>query len=126
MKVNITIPDELYEVYIKKFGVPNAFARMRAAIEAFQGVDKNDRVILIASDDRRAIEAVFQTTIDNSAKLVKLIQNLNVVKLGNVEMSFTADELARIEMQAAFHGRTPDVFTREMVEELKLRMMEKV
>lgn len=126
MKINLSIPDELFETYVKKFGLPAAYNRMRQAIEIFKDVEVSDRAIVVAADNRRAIEAIFQTTIDDAPKLVKLIQNMNTIKLGNVEMGFTAEEYARLQMQATFHGRTLETFVREMVMELKDMMLEKV
>lgn len=126
MKVNITMPDSLFEEYVVKFGLPGAYSKMREAIEAFRTVKKDDRIVMLAGDERRAIEAVFQTTIDDSKKLVKLVQNMNSVKLGDVDMAFSQDQLERLSAQAGFHGRTLETYIRETVEELKAAMLERV
>ncbi len=126
MKVPLTMPDQLFEAYVVKFGLPMAYHKMREAIEAYQHVDKSDRVVLLAGDQRRAIEAVFQTTIDDANKLVKLTQNMNSVRIGDVDMAFSSDQLERLKAQAEFHGRTLEVFIRETVEELKQTMLERV
>ncbi len=126
MKVNITMPDSLFEDYVIRFGLPAAYGRMREAIEAYKDVKKDDRTVLLAGDARRALEAVFQTTIDSAEKLVKLTQNMNTVKLGNIEMEFSQDQLERLKAQAGFHGRTLEVYIRETVEELKAAMLERV
>lgn len=126
MKVNITMPDALFEEYVVKFGLPAAYHRMREAIELFKDVKKDDRVVLLDGDNRRAIEAVFQTTVDNAPKLVKLVQNMNTVKLGNVDMQFSQDQMERLAAQASFHGRTTEQYIRETVLELKEAMLERV
>jgi hypothetical protein len=126
MKFNISMPDELFEHYVVKYGLPNAYTRMRQAIEICKDIEASDRVVLIAGDNRRAIEAVFQTTADSAEKLVKLIQNMNTVQLGNVEMSFSEDQLQRLKAQAGFHGRTIETYIRETVDELKAAMLERV
>lgn len=126
MMINFKVPDELFEVYVNKWGIPGCYAQMKRAVESFKDVDKNDRVILVASDNRRAIEKVFQTTVDDADKLVKLIQNMNYVKLGGVDMQFTADQLERLNAQAGFHGRTLEQYIRETVTELAATMLERV
>jgi len=126
MKVNITMPDSLFEEYVVKFGLPAAYARMRDAIEAYKGVNKDDRTVLLSGDNRRALEKVFQTTIDSPEKLIKLTQNMNTVKLGNIDMEFSSDQLERLAAQAGFHGRTLETYMRETVEELKQTMLERV
>lgn len=125
MKISLSIPDELYETYIKKFGIQGAHNRMKQAIDAYKEVELSDRAIIVASDNRRAIEAVFQTTIDDAPKLVKLIQNMSRVSLGNIDMEFSSDQLARMEAQAGFHGRTLEQYIRETVKELKETMLER-
>tara|TARA_R110000868_G_scaffold255919_2_gene512581 strand:+ start:916 stop:1296 length:381 start_codon:yes stop_codon:yes gene_type:complete len=126
MKVNITMPDALFETYVVKFGLPLAYGRMREAIEAYKDVNKDDRVVLLSGDNRRALEKIFQTTIDDSTKLVRLTQNMNTVKLGNIDMEFSSDQLERLAAQAGFHGRSLEVYMRETVEELKSAMLERV
>lgn len=125
MMVNLKMPDPLFEEYVKKWGVPGLYRKMAQAIEFFKDVDKNDRPVLLAGDDRRAIEKIFQTTIDDSSKLVKLVQNMSRVSLGGVDMEFTSDQLERMKAQAGFHGRTLETYMRETVEELKAAMLER-
>jgi len=126
MKFNISIPDELFESYVKRYGLPAAYSRMRQALELCKDIESNDRVFLVGGDNRRALEAVFQTTLDSASKLVKLTQNMNTVKLGNVDMQFSEDQLQRLKMQASFHGRTTEQFIKETVTELAAAMLERV
>ncbi len=126
MKFNISIPDELFETYVKNYGLPAAYGRMRQALELCKDIQASDRVILVSGDNRRAIEAIFQTTVDSAEKLVKLTQNLNSVHLGNVSMDFSEDQLQRLKAQAGFHGRTTEQYIRETVTELKEAMLERV
>jgi hypothetical protein len=126
MIINLKIPDALFEAYIAKFTPPNHYAQMKDAIEAFSSVEKGDRVLMLHGDARRAIEAVFQTTLDTPEKLLRLLKNMNTVKIQNIEVNFDEVELNRIKTQAAFHGRTTEQFIVEMVQEIKDRMLEKV
>lgn len=122
----LKIDDDLFEHFVRKFGIPKCYTMMKKAIAAMKDVDDHDRYLMIAGDDRRAIEEVFQTTIDTPEKLARLIGNLNKVKIGGIEHGFSADELARLDMQATFHGRTREVFLREMIKEIADRMLEQV
>lgn len=85
-----------------------------------------DRSILVLPDDRRAIEAVFQTTVADGADLARRVAALASVQIGGVSVEFSTEELARIDMQAQFHGRTREVFVREMITEIKWSMLEKI
>lgn len=126
MKVQVSIPDSLFEKYVKQYGLPAAYARMRQAMEMCQDIQVNDRVVLVAGDHRRALEAIFQTTLDDATKLVKLVQSLSRITLGGVEMQFSPDQLDRLAMQATFHGRSTEQYIRETVAELSAAMLERV
>lgn len=124
MQFNMKIDDSLFEHYVKAVGIPGCYARMRKILEDMKDVNPNDRYLIIAGDVRRDIEAVFQTTLDTPLKLAKLIRNMSTVQIGDVKHTFTEDELARLAMQAKFHGRTTEEFMREMIKEIADRMLE--
>jgi hypothetical protein len=126
MKFNISIPDELFEVYVKNYGLPAAYGRMRTALELCKDIQASDRVVILSGDNRRAIEAVFQTTIDSATKLVKLVQNMSTVSIGNVNVEFSEDQLQRLKAQAGFYGRTLEQYIIEQAQEIKAAMLEKV
>ncbi len=124
MQLSFRLSDDVYEAYVKRFGVKGAYDRMRTILTEMQNVDPADRYILVAGDDRRAIEAVFETTMDDSKKLVGYLNRLNKVKIDNTSMDFNVAELERIDMQASFHGRTREAFINEMIQEIKANFLE--
>ena len=126
MIFKLQIEDSLFEHYVKKYGLPKAYQVMKRHLSTLKEVNDNEPFYVIAGDDRRAIEAIFQTTIDSPAKLVKMIKRLNAVKVGDVSVEFLTDELERIDQQAYFHGKSRDQFIKDMVDELKGFMLERV
>lgn len=86
----------------------------------------NERIILIKGRDRQELEQLFQTTIDGPSQLISRVRRLCAVQINGVEHTFTADELARFQMQAKFHGRTTEQFMTEMMGEVIGRMLEQV
>lgn len=126
MKVNITIPDELYETFVKKYGVPKCFSRMRQILNEMKDVPDGERYIILSGDDRRAIEAIFDKPVQDSKELAKLVKRLNAVNVHGQVMDFTVDELERIDTQAQFHGKTREDFIQWMIRDLKDMMLDKV
>lgn len=126
MIINLKIEDSLYDKYLTTFGAPKHYAQMKRAIEEFSGIKYGERTVILHGDERRELEAIFQTTIDDPAKLIRLTKNLHSVRIDGIAVDFTPDELARIEMQASFHGRSTETFIKEMISEIKDRMLEKV
>lgn len=126
MQLRFNIGDSLYEQFVLKFGVQGTYQRMRKILEEMVSVDPNDRYIIITGDPRRAIEKVFETTLDTPEKLVKLIQRLNEVSVEGVAMTFTTEELARIDQQAVFQGKTREAFLLNMLSDVKNYMLDQV
>jgi hypothetical protein len=126
MELKFKVPDETFETYVKNFGVPGCYAVMRRAVETFKNIPSHDRYIFLAGDDRRAVEAVFQTTVESGADLAKKVQTLSRFAIGGVEIEFTAGELQRMDMQAQFHGLTREKYIHNMATEIKDRMLEAV
>lgn len=125
MDIKIRLEDRLYDQYLTKHGSPKHYRMMKQAIEAFSQVTDGDRVLILHGDERRAIEAIFETTLDTPEKLLRLIKNMNTVKIEGVEVNFDEAELTRLATQASFHGRTTEQFIKEMVIEIKDRMLER-
>ncbi len=126
MKINLSLSDDLFETYVKRFGLPNCYAQMRRAIEVFKNVESSDRYIFLSGDARRAVEAIFETTVNSGEDLAKRVSTLNRFRIGGVDIAFNEAELQRIDAQAGFHGQTRDQFVQNMAEELKNMMLDKV
>ena len=124
MQISLKMEDSLYNDYLTQYGSPMHYKKMKDAIEAFKPV--KDRYLILHGEGRRAIEQIFQTTIDDPQRLERLIKNLCSVQIGPVEVQFTADQLARMDMQARFFGKSTEEFVKETIEELIRRFMEEV
>lgn len=126
MVFNFKITDTLFEHYVKKYGIPKCYQAMKRAVDCFKDVDESDRFIFVAGDDRRAIEAVLQRTVDDAASLRKHIERLNKVEIGGAQVEFSVDELERIDQQAKFHGKTRKELVEWMATDMKKQMLEQV
>ena len=124
MKLSITIPDDVYELYVKKYGVKQAYHYMRKAVELFKDMDETDRYLFLVGDDRRAVEAIFQTTLDSGKKLAKLCQRLQNVEISGTHVDFNTEELERLQMQATFHGKDLKTFIHDLAVEIKTQILE--
>lgn len=126
MKINITIPDSTFDIYAEKYPGPKVYDKFKEAIELCKDIEVNDRVLILNGDTRRALEAIFQTTMDTTEKLLRQTKMLNEVSIQDVAMEFSPEELTRIDAQAGFHGRTRKQFIIEMATEIKNAMLEMV
>lgn len=125
MIINLTIPDNLYQHYFEKYGAPILYKKMKEAIENFKDLDKSDRFFLVNGEYRKKLEAIFDTTITDQADLVKKCEKLNNVRIGNIGITFTTDELARFKAQASYHNKDMEQFMLEVANQIKEYMLDK-
>jgi len=126
LKLNIQIEDTLHDLYEREMGFPKAYTHIKRAIEEFSRIAFNDRVLILHGDQRRELEAVFQTTLDTPEKLIKLVKNMNSVKIQGVEVNFDEADLARMKVQASFHSRTQEEFIKMTVDEAMRYLMDRM
>lgn len=126
MILNLTIPDNLYQHYYDRFGKTSLYRKMKEAIEFMKDVEPNDRYFLVTGEDRRRIETVMDHTIESASVLAKDVEKLNRFRIGDIGITFNAEELARIDVQAQFHSKDRETYMKEMAEYIKNRMLENV
>jgi len=110
MKVTITLPDTVYEAIEARVGVENVGKELAKTIERFGHVPAGERALVIWGADRLKLEGVFQTTIDDAAKLYNMLRNTASLKIGIIERPFSPSEIIRLQDQARFHGWSEQKF----------------
>jgi hypothetical protein len=100
MRVELTIKDDRQAVN----------KEIKRILETFVGVGHEDRYFVVEGDDRRALEAVFQTTIQDAKELVKKVQNMSIFGIGDATRPLTDGESIQLAEQAVFWGQTPAEF----------------
>jgi hypothetical protein len=110
MKLTIQIPDDLYDAIKKqaKGTYPkDVEAEVLHRLTLLKDVPHTDRFILLFGAERKALEAVFQTTVDDASDLVRKVHHMGLFRFGEVEFPLTPEELAFLGEQARFFGLDP-------------------
>jgi hypothetical protein len=125
MKITLTVPDELYEGYLRQAkNLPvKADMLMVKALQQLAGVIPDDRAILLQGDERRAIEEVFQTTVDSAADLVRKVRLASAVKIGEVSRPLTPGEASMLASQAGFHGQSVEAYVKTSVDKVMEQLL---
>lgn len=122
MRVTIDIPDDLYaelkqrckEVKPDKAAVN---ARIRTVLQTFNAVGKdNQRYFIVEGDERRRLEAVFQTTVETADELATRVESLSRVGIGDAVRPLSPGESIQLGEQARFWGQTPGEFIEHTVQ----------
>lgn len=122
MKVELNIPDDLYERLVarSKAGKHEQLKinnHIRKVLADFVDVGKDGhRYFIVEGDQRRQLEKVFQTTIETPDQLIRKVQNLSRVGIGDVNRPLTDGESIQLEEQAAFWGQSGAEYMKTTVE----------
>ena len=117
MKIVLDLPEATVAKYESQAPDGSAGSEMCRRLTSFANVPVDDRALVISGDNRRKLEAAFQTTLDDFDKLYQLVTNMNSLKIGPVERAFSVDELARLREQAHFHGWSEEDYMKLTVNE---------
>lgn len=109
MIVTITIPDDLYQAYAG-MNPSNPRQAIQKQLERFKDVPSNERVVLLSGEVRKAIEGLFGHPIEQGEELVKWLQELTALKLGEVEVPLKEGQRKRLTTEAGFYHREPNEY----------------
>jgi hypothetical protein len=119
MELKIQIPDDLYSRLKAANNGQHERVQKKIAglVEEFHNVGSDGyRYFVVDGANRRAIEKVFQTTIETADQLVRKVQNLSRVGIGDVHRPLTDGESIQLESQASFWGVPPSEFIQQTVD----------
>ena len=90
---------------------------IRGRLERVKDYDlRKDRWFVVGGDQRRRLEAVFQTTCADSKELADRVETLNRFGLGDVTRPLSTGEALTIKEMAGFHGLDGPGFLKQTVD----------
>jgi len=122
MRITIDLSDEMHEDLKRhcKEPKPDKAAvnrEIRGRLERVKDVDLvKDRWFIVGGDQRRRLEAVFQTTCADAKELADRVEVLNRVGLGDCTRPLSSGEALTINEMAGFHGLAGVDFLKQTVD----------
>lgn len=106
MKITFSLPDDLYEAYeMKADGPGKVNLLIKETLERFVDAPPlSSRPITLDADQRRRLEAVADTTLEDGDEVCELAERLSGIGLGEIQYQFTIDQLMRLEDRAESQG----------------------
>ena len=130
MKLNIQIPDEVYECYERMAERTNGGVSppevLAAQLDRFKGVFATDRCVVIESKDRQRLEAMLNTQLVTSEDVVKKVQLLSDVQVGEVRIDFSPAQLRQIKNFATRHRRSTQDIIKTLAGDIKFELLNRV
>lgn len=101
MFVNVQIPDEVYARYAERKPERPQVA-LADTLREFVGLVPGERRLVLSEAALRALVGLYQDTIEDEAKLLKLIKRDREVNLAGLEIPLTEAQRRRLKAQSAF------------------------
>lgn len=124
MKIELHIPDELYDVYDGYAGARDIDDVLLEQLERFQGAHPQDRSLLISPRIREQLEKLLPMHpgphLYDDVDLLERVKVLASISIGNVRLDFTPAQYEALKNYSDRQGRTLE----ELVQSTVLRMQE--
>lgn len=121
MKVNLSLPDDLYEQYASRAaGKASVEELLTAQLDRFKEVSPMDRVVVVLPKERAALEAKLGGgNIRDGADLLTKVAALADIEIGGVKVEFSPGELRNIKTFASKNRLAVEVAIAQTVHSMK-------
>lgn len=135
MIVRLQIPDDVFETYEKMATATHeasgrtvqATDLMVAQLDRFRGIPATDRVVVIDSRTRAALEAILHGgSLRDSADLLAKVQRLGAIKIGEVRLDFSPGQLEELKHIANRNRRQVKDVVLETVRRIENQFFDRV
>lgn len=103
--LSIKILDSVYERYAEH-NPGSPVTAMVQQLTRFAEVSPTQRVLIIPPAQRIRLEALMEGSLETADQLVNFVEQLSKVSVGNIHVVLTKPQLARLDDQARFHGKS--------------------
>jgi hypothetical protein len=114
MIVNLAVPDELYQAYIKH-SPSNPRRAILAQLERHKDSGPNDREIVFTQDQRRYMEGLYGRPIEDVQKFCEWIAGLLTLKVGEASVVLKEGQRKQLVAQAGYWKKNIPQYIRERV-----------
>lgn len=108
MKLEIQIDDDVYKTYQRNAGRRklSVGALMVEQLARFQDFNTTDRVFVVGPQARARLEEIFSRQLQDDRALVELVERLADIKVGEVRVEATPQQLEELRRLADKSGKT--------------------
>jgi hypothetical protein len=117
MVVTLSMPDELYQTYVK-MNPANPAKGIVKQLERFQDIQQDRRVVFIYGPDLVEMQRLAGRTVESPEQVVALVKDALSINVGDFKVALTEGQRKRLKQNAHFFGRTPEEYGSEQVKEI--------
>ena len=114
MIVNLAIPDELYQTYIKH-NPTNPRKGILDQLEKHKDSSPRDREIVLTQDQRRYMEGLYGRPIEDIQKFCEWVASLLTLKVGEATITLKEGQRKQLVAQAGYWKKDVPQYIRERV-----------
>lgn len=134
MKLQIQIPDAVYDAYANRATEMSAQGKpitpeevIADTLDRFSSVSPTDRAIVVGAANRQRLEKVLSGgSLFDGNDLTMKVEALAKLEIGEVRLEFTPGQLKQLANVARRNGKTVEEVTRETVKQLEWQFFDAV
>lgn len=125
MRLTLDLPDDLAAVYQEYCRANQPLEELLVVqLHKFRLASPKDRFLLLPPAARARLEEIIGIPLTTADVLVRRVDALGVIRLGNIRLNFTMPQLREIKRRADLFGRTAEEYTAELVRVICERMLD--
>ncbi len=117
MVLTLSIPDELYQDYVK-INPQNPHKAIVRQLERFKTALPSDRGIWVTGKELSEIQRAAGRQVETPEDIERLVTEALKLNFDGIDLKLTAGQRARLTQDATFWGRNPNDYASEIAKEL--------
>lgn len=112
--ISLSIPDELYEVFVKQ-SPQNPHKAIVKHLDKFKDFKFSDRAIVLSGDELSEVQRAAGKTVETPAELLKLVKEALSIDVEGMKIKLTEGQRTRLQHMATFFNQPVEAYGAEKV-----------
>lgn len=114
--ISISIPDELYETFVKQ-NPQNPSKAIVRHLDKFKSYSFADRAIMLTGEDLAEVQRAAGRTVETPKEVVSLVREALSIKVEGMGVELSEGQRSRLKQMAAFFNQSPEAYGAAQVKE---------
>ncbi len=119
MVVTLSIPDDLYQDYVK-MNPQNPHKNMVKQLERFKKIPLASATLVFSPDDMKRLTKTVQLSVESPSQLLDILEKALSLEIDSVKITLSEGQRKRLESNANFFGKTVPEFLSAQAKEAVL------
>jgi IMP dehydrogenase/GMP reductase len=116
MVVQLSVPDEVYQTYVK-YNKTNPHRAMAKQLEKFQTAHPGMRGVYVTGDELAKIQSIADRQVSTPKDLVDIVKSSLTIPVEGIGIELTKGQRERMAQEAQFFSQEPEAYAKQILTE---------